>query len=142
MTTLHLGVLVQPYRNSTRKVRAVTTGDVAQWLEDKYGIMQRFYDIHGDDIFAPALENSLEGALESALMGQAVDPWGPAMDKIEVGFRQFISSKEVEQVGIAGTPTKRALMGYNSRLKRGHGPRRPSFRDSGLYMGNFKAWVD
>lgn len=140
--TLHLGVLVQPYRSSSRQVRAVTTGDVAQWLENRYGIMGTFYKVHADDVFGPAIENSIEGSLESLLMGHAVDPWASAMTRIESRFRDFISSREVERVGIRGTPTKRALMGISSRLKRGRGPRRPSFRDSGLYMNAFRAWVD
>lgn len=142
MTTLHLGVLVQPYRTPGKKTRAVTTADVAGWLEDKYGIMAKFYEVHGDDVFAPAIENSLDGALESLLMGSATNPWDSAMQTIGVEFRKFISSKEAERVGIPGTPTKAALKGINPRLKRGRGPRRPSFRASGLYMNSFRAWVD
>jgi hypothetical protein len=139
---LHLGVFVQPYSNSGRTVRAVTTGDVAQWLENKYEIMGTFYKVHADDVFGPAIENSLEGSLESLLMGRAVDPWASAMTTIEQRFRTFISSREVERVGIRGTPTKAALKGINPRLKRGRGPRRPSFRAAGLYMNAFRAWVD
>lgn len=141
MTRLHLGVLVQPYRTPGKKVRAVTTGDVAQWLEDKYGIMEKYVDIHGDDVIAVAIENSLDGALQSLLMGGVVDPWGSAMQKIAVDYRRFISSREAEHVGLPNVPTKAALMGVNHRLKRGRGPRRPSFRDTGLYMNSFRAWV-
>lgn len=142
MTTLHLGVLVQPYRTSGRKVRAITTADVAGWLETKYGIMQKYYDVHGENVIAPAIENSLQGSLESVLMGGPVtNAFGSASEKIQVDFRRFISSKEVERVGIKGTPTKAALLGINPRLKRGRGPRRPSFRATGLYMNSFRFWA-
>lgn len=155
--TLHLGVLDQPYRavgyaarmlkkNGKPNVpRAITTGDVAQILEDKYGIMQRFADVHWNDTFAPALENSVQGALEALMMGQVVDPWGSATQKIEARFRDFINSKEAERVAIPGTPTMAAIMGVNHRLKHPYSrknPRRPSFRDTGLYVTSFRSWVD
>jgi hypothetical protein len=141
VTTLHLGVLVQPYRTRSRKASAVTTADVAGWLEKRYGLMQKYYDVHGGDVVGPAIEKSLDGALESLLMGGNVDPWGSGMQAIMVDFRRFISSKEAENVGIPNTPTKAAIMGINHRLKKGRGPRRPSFRDTGLYMNSFRAWV-
>lgn len=148
--TLHLGVLVQPYRaagRSGRKPRpttALTTGDVARFLEDKYGIMAAFYRVHQADV-ARAIEGSLEGALESVLMGKAIDPWGGGLQKVDQAFRDFINSKEVENVGIPGTPTRAAIKGINHRLKhpyRKSNPRRPSFRDTGLYVGSFRSWID
>lgn len=140
--TLHLGVLVQPYRTSNKKATAVTTGDVAQWLENRYGIMAAFYRVHEADV-AKAIENSLDGAMESLLMGRAVDPWGTGMQQIQEEFRDFISSKQAEQVGIPNTPTHAAIMGYSHRRKHPYarGPRRPSFRDTGLYMNSFRSWI-
>jgi hypothetical protein len=142
--TLHLGVLVQPYRTTSKKARAITTGDVAEILEAKYGLMAAFYRVHEADV-GKAIENSLEGAMESLLMGRTTDPWGRGMQAIQQEFRDFISSKEAENVGIPGTPTKAALRGVNHRLKRpyvGRNPRRPSFRDTGLLMASFRSWVD
>lgn len=141
--TLHLGVLVQPYRSKSRKVTALTTADIAGFLESKYGVMAAFYKVHQGDV-AKAVENSLGGAMESLLMGRAVDPWGSAMQDIQQGFKDFIFSKEAETVGIPGTPTHAALMGYSQRRAHPYarGPRRPSFRDTGLYAGSFRAWVD
>ena len=141
--TLHLGVLVQPYR-ARGKTGAVTTGDVARWLEERYGIMQAFYRVHGDDV-SQAIEQSLGGAMESLLMGQQVDPWGRGTQAIQAAFRKFISSREAERVGIPGTPTKAALRGVNHRLRHPYAKRnrpRPSFRDTGLYEASFRAWVD
>lgn len=152
--TLHLGVLVQPYRSWTlapgekrRKPGAtlpVTTGDVAGWLETKYGVMEAFYRVRGN-VVARAVEESLSGALESILMGHAVDPWGAATQTIQHSFRDFISSRAIEQAGIPGVPTKAALMGVNHRRAHPYSkrnPRRPSFRDTGLYMASFRSWVD
>jgi hypothetical protein len=137
-TKLHLGVLVQPYYR-----RSLTTGDVASILEAKYGIMAAFYRVHGPAV-AQAIGDSLAGALEARAMGAAVDPWGRGTQKIETMFKTFISSQEVERVGIPGVPTAAALRGVNHRLKHPYAKanaRRPSFRDTGLYMGSFRAWV-
>ncbi|HEY6922808.1 MAG TPA: hypothetical protein VI653_05010 [Steroidobacteraceae bacterium] len=137
--TLHLGVLVQPYRNN-----GLTTADVARFLEEKYGVMAAYYRVHGD-VVRGAVAKSMEGAIESLVMGRRVDPWGYATQLIQREFRAFISSKQAEQVGMPGTPTKAALRGVNHRLKHPYArrnPRRPSFRDTGLYMADFRAWID
>jgi hypothetical protein len=142
--TLHLGVLVQPYRARGKKVGAVTTGDVAEILEAKYGVIGAYYRVHEKDV-AKSLENSLKGAIESMMLGAPIrDPWSGGMAEIDSGFRDFISSMEAEKVGIPGTPTKAALKGVNHRLKRPYAsrnPRRPSFRDTGLYMRSFRSWI-
>ena len=141
--TLHLGVLVQPYRAPGKGVTALTTADVAGFLESKYGVMAAFYRVH-QDIVMGAIARSMEGAVESLLMGRRVDTWGSATQVIQREFRQFISSREAERVGIPNTPTYAALMGHSHRRKHPYarGPRRPSFRDTGLYMASFRSWVD
>lgn len=140
--TLHLGVLVQPYRTPGKKA-SVTTGDVARFLEDRYALMQTYYRVRGN-VVAAAMEGSLRTALEALMMGRAVDPWGPASQAIQSDFREWISSRAAEQAGMAGVPTKAALRGVNHRLKhpyRSSNPRRPSFRDTGLFMNSFRSWV-
>lgn len=157
--TLHLGVLVQPYRSfeltairkggKTRRkrvpgaIRPVTTGDVAGFLEARYGLMETFYRVRGA-VVGQAMEDSLSGALESLLMGRAVDPWGSATQEIQANFREWISSRAAEQAGMPGVPTKAALMGVSHRLRhpyRKSNPRRPSFRDTGLLLASFRTWV-
>ncbi len=148
---LCFGFVAKPYpvprrlRHVTkpRRLRHVTTADVAAWLEDQYGVMRTYLKVHERDIIA-AMANSVEGGLESALMGRKVDLYGRGTQKIQAGFRKFISSREAERVGIPGTPTRAALMGYSKRRvrPRARGPRRPSFRDTGLYMNAFRAWVE
>lgn len=138
--TLHLGVLVQAYRTQNAR----TTADVAEILEAKYGVMEAFWRVHGQE-GADALAESVVGALESLLMGQSVDPFASGAQKIETAFRDFISSGEAEHVGIPGTPTQAAQRGVNHRLKhpyRKRNPQRVSFRDSGLYLTSFRAWAD
>lgn len=140
--TLNLGVIVQPYRAEDNRTKAVTTGDVANWLEKEYGIMQVFARVHWPTI-ETALTNSVAGAMESLFMGRRVDPFGRGMQAIQSRFRQFISSREAERVGIPGTPTGAALRGVNHRKKHPYarGVRRPSFDDTGMYMGSFRSWI-
>lgn len=142
--TLHLGVVVQPYRSKTRKSGALTTGDVARILEDKYGLFSVFYRVKAPRV-AKALESSMAGALEALIMGQHVNPFGRATQAIDQMYRDFINSREAERVGIPGTPTQAALKGVNHRLKHPYAkgnPRRPSFRDTGLLSASFKSWID
>lgn len=169
MTTLHLGVVDIPYvegpaplkklvqRVGRRKDRThdenteglgpeggVTTGDVATFLENKYHVMESFYELHGQGI-ADDLADSLQGALETILQGgpMPVDPYAAGTAQIENRFREFLSSGEIEQLGIPGVPTKAALEGRSKRFKSGRNPkgRRPSFIDSGLYESAERAWV-
>lgn len=139
--TLHLGVLVQSYPTSRK--RDVSTADVAGWLEEQYGVMGVFFKSH-EQLVVGAISDSLLGAIQAGQMGQRIDPFGRGTQRIDRSFREFISSRKAEQVGIPGTPTHAALMGYSSRNKNYHkrGPRRPSFRDTGLYMNSFRSWID
>jgi len=150
MPTLHLGVLDVPYQNAPskrqRKVRAntVTTGDVAGWLENRYHILENFYEIHKEDI-AGDLEGSLSGALETFLLGGplTVDAFGTATSKIEDRMKQFLAQGEMEKIGYPGVPTQAALEGINHRFKKSKtGRRRPSFVDTGLYSASLKSWID
>lgn len=149
MTTLHLGVIDIPYSQAPnprqRRPRSnVTTGDVAGWLEDRYHVMELFFEEHASDVVAPALEKSVAGAITSLMSGAPVtiDPFGSATSKIEDAFKQFLSTGEAERLGIPGVPTQAALRGVNHRMARPYARRasRPSFIDTGLYQSTFKAW--
>jgi len=166
MTTLHLGVMDVPYGNAPsptspskpgrgrrkRNSRAkgspisITTGQVAEILEAEYRVMEVFYASHEDEI-ARLLEHSIGGALQSLMMGapaQATDIFASAASRIEDQFKQFLSTKEIEQLGIPGVPTAAALHGVSHRFANPGKRRapRPSFIDTGLYQASFKAWVD
>lgn len=155
MPTLHLGVVDLPYQNDpepTNRPRkkktaggpAVTTGDVAEWLERKYHVMEHFAELHMEDVVALALENSLQGALESVLMGAPthLDPFGGATSAIEDAFKRFLSQKELDQLGYPGIPTRASIEGISRRFKSRRNPGRPSFVDTGLMATSFRAWVE
>lgn len=147
MTTLHLGVIDQPYADGA------TTGDVAEILEDKYHVMEVFFESRINDV-TDALEKSIQGALDALDMGapvENIDPFGSATADIEAAFRHFLDSKEIESLGIPGVPTQAALDGVshrfkNPRYKKTKGGKkvkrapRPSFIDTGLYEASMKAW--
>lgn len=134
----------RPHKAHAKKYGNITTGDVATILEDRYGVMQAFYNAHQKDVVS-AIENSLQGSIESLLMGgpPRLDAFGAGMSKIEDLFKQFISQGEIERMGIAGVPTAAALRGVSHRFKQAYKLRapRPSFEDTGLYEASFKSWV-
>jgi len=160
---IHLGVIDIPYQNppsqkkipqakkgkANKPVHAVkpteqTTGDVATWLENKYGVMERFVDLHQQDI-SHALEKSLAGALESLMMGApaTLSPLGSAMSEIETLFKfTYLDKEEIVKTGAPDVPTEAALKGINHRLKKNKGDRRPSFIDTGQYQSTMKAWTE
>jgi hypothetical protein len=149
MTILHLGVIDQPYVNSV----GTTTGDVAEILEDKYHVMEVFFELRRQDV-AAALERSIQGALDQLDMNvpvENINPFSGASGEIEAAFRHFLDSKEIESLGIPGVPTQAALDGVshrfkNPRYKKTKGGKkvkrapRPSFIDTGLYEASMKAW--
>jgi hypothetical protein len=132
---LLLGVIDIPYADEP----GTTTGDVATILEGKYQIMEKFYDRHGDDM-ADELADGFAGALENIMAGGPPNlPFQSGMPKTERAFRTFLDLEEIKGDGI---PTQAALDGVSKRFKRNHGPRRPSFIDSGLYQASMKAWLE
>lgn len=164
MTVLHLGVIDLPYveapptpkkpmaqakRGKANKPKKAaqssagteTTGDVATWLENKYGIMQAFADRHLPEI-ADSLAGSMAGALESLMMGAPAEnnPFGTATSEITQKFKAFLDNREMD--GATGVPTKAAQDGVNRRLKIKKGPPRPSFIDTGEYQASATSWVD
>ena len=158
MPILHLGVIEVPYvqaPSKRRKKRAaqVTTGDVAEWLERRYHIFEIFYQQHADDIVAPAIDDSLQGAIESILLGAPPtnNPFGTATSKIADGLKQFIATGEMETLGYPGVPTqaardraagKRRGARFKTAQATGANKAAVSFIDSGLYEGSITAWVD
>jgi hypothetical protein len=158
---IHLGVIDIPYQKiSSNKVPQAkkgklnkpikvatgeqSTGDVAQWLEKKYDVMQGFVDLHIKDI-AQMMTDSVQGSIESLMQGGSPrsNPFGSATAKIEKMFKfQYLDKEEITQTGATGVPTQAALNGVNHRLKSRRGPARPSFIDTGLYQSSFKAWIE
>lgn len=160
MARLSLGVLDVPYSAastggsadkdiksflaSSGGEKGVTTGDVAEFLEDKYHVMATFADRREDDI-ADAWAEAQADAIADLMAGAPLSAANPgAALGAEVGtmFRQFIDSREMD--GAAGVPTEAARKGVNHRLKHPYAkdnPERPSFRDTGLFEASFMAEV-
>lgn len=132
---LHLGVIEIPYDGED-----VTTGDVAHFLEDRYSVMQLFFEKREKEIVS-LMENSLAGSLENIMAGAspANDPFIEAMSGIHNLFVMFITSRQLD--GNPGIPTRASLEGVSKRLKNKRGPARPSFVDTGLYIASMRAWV-
>lgn len=122
-----------------------TTGDVATILEDKYHIEEVFFELHRNQIVG-ALETSLSGALENLLAGAPATISGTAEgeSKIETMFKQYLSNREMDALGVKGVPTKAAQKGVSHRFLHPYAkrPPRPSFIDTGLMQANFRAWVE
>lgn len=164
---LHLGVLDQPYssdaspsktraqvRQSKRNdIRAAfgaqeyhgTTGDVAEIIEEKYHVLEHFWEAHGQEA-ADALAEAMSDFLDdrAAGSGRNAPTFTAAESTIQAAFVKFIDSKEMDDLGYPGIPTAAAQRGVNHRMlhpfaKRGP---RPSFRDTGLYESAMRAWFE
>ncbi|HCI7179078.1 TPA: hypothetical protein NPQ89_002579 [Salmonella enterica] len=135
MITFHLGVIDVPYEDEN-----TTTGDVAEYLEEKYQIMQTFFDRYSNDI-ADLMAKDISASLENMMAGAppAKDPLAESMSRIHDLFVAFLDNTEMN--GLSGVPTRRALEGISRRFKNKKGPPRPSFIDTGTYQAAMRAWV-
>lgn len=146
---LHLGVIPLPYLDEKE---SIDTYGVALILEDKYGVMTTFADLHLSDI-ADDMADGVAGAIENAFAGvAAMDLYAGAMSKTEQRFREFLDNREMDNL-VPGVPTMAAQMGINSRrkvikyrkvkLKKATPDfqERPSFIDTSLYRATFRSWI-
>ena len=137
--------LGKPIATSHAPSGGETTADVARFLEDRYHIMEVFFEVHKQEI-VNQLTESIRGQLENIMLGAPLSggtPFDDGTGWIENRFKKFLSLREVESFGIKGVPTKAALLGISHRKKNPNaGIRRPSFIDTGLYESSFKSWVD
>lgn len=168
MPTLHLGVVDVPYQappsETKRQARVrrwrskakpwqqakwrgvVNTGDVAEWLEDKYGVVRCFAEELHPEVITGALERAMADKLEALLLGAPIDTSLSSLDlsEIETAFRQAIEGEEFDGK-IEGVPTQAALRGVNHRLKHPYAkdnPPRQSLFDTHLYHDSFAAWIE
>jgi hypothetical protein len=149
---LHLGVFVESYNGA----EGVTTGDVAGYLEKKYGVMQHFADLHIDEI-AEVMTIGVQEAIEALMQGAPAraNVLEQPMTEIKLMFDNYLSNEEIVATGQSGVPTQAALMGIRTSLKKIkelknkrtyrskiRGSRRPSFIDTGDYRDSFHSWVE
>jgi hypothetical protein len=176
--TLHLGVVDIPYseapavpkrspklllrsaksRKSHPTPRTPTlshksTGDVAEILEDKYHVMEIFFNLHSDFV-ADAFAESVAEAIENLAAGAppTISFSAQAEQDIEADFRSFLTLREMDGLGYPGIPTNASggkpggrQGGVSHRFLHPYArsnPERPSFVDTGQYVASFRAWVD
>jgi hypothetical protein len=117
-----------------------TAGDVANWLEKKYGIMGAFVQMNKDFIAKEVIQE-LVGVKNR-------QPQHP-MDAIAKKLKEAISMQQFNGI-LPGVPTKASLRGVSSRFKNGKrrgkskvsGVPRPSFIDSGIYQSSIRVVLD
>lgn len=164
MTALVFGVLDLPYADAASYRKAgerkpqsmpqgsMTTGDVAEILEKKYGVYQAFFDLKELEI-VEALATAYGQTAEALMTGGPadVDPGDVAGTSIQEMFKEVLTNKELDGK-IPGVPTLAAEEGvshrfkdvYNRKGKKGKRKRgsRPSFVDTGLYEGATRVTVE
>lgn len=149
MTILNFGVNDIPYgwNSSNGKKNSgstKTTGDVAGWLESKYGVMEFFWNNHQTEI-VNAMDGAIQGSFESIMMGGPAPNhlFESASSEVDKLFQLFLDAKEMDNK-VFGVPTLASLKGVSHRFKKklnNSGPR-PSFIDTGLYQSSFHFWCD
>ena len=142
MTVLHLGVTDELTYSHGGK----TVVDVAEILEDKYHVMQKFFEKYESEI-VDLMGEAITGAFESVMRGAPPppNPHQSAMEKIQEYFNTFLDQEQIPSSSSPRIPTDAALKGTNHRLKhpyRKSNPRRPSFIDTSTYEDSFRAWVE
>lgn len=163
MTTLNLGVVDIPYayeqevlskkgkplKRKKTVTKSITTGEVAEILEEKYHVMEIFFEIHGEQIME-LLTDAVVGAYETAAMGgpTQAEPHAEALEKIGQMFRDFLSNQEMDgyhgEFSTLQIPTRAAREGVSHRFAHpyAHRPERPSFIDTGEFQAAFTAWIE
>jgi hypothetical protein len=122
---------------------AVTTGQVAEWIEGSYGVMSIFWEEYQDKAVR-ALVAAAKDSIQDVISGapRPSNPFLGAEQKIESLFRDFLSRGEIEKIS-PDVPTQAALDRKSKRFKSGKAPdQRPSFIDTGLYQASFRAWIE
>lgn len=140
MSVLHIGVIDLPHPGGGKS--ELSTGDLAEILEGKYGLYSVFVDANLEKIEAQCAD-SLQDAMDNMLAGGPApeNPFAAAEQDIREDFVRFLDTSEMEKIGVRGTPTEAALKGVNHRLKLNKGPRRPSFIDTGTLRASTAVWV-
>ena len=123
-----------------------STGEVAGYLEDKYHIIEIFFEERQEKIskwMAEAISHQIADLLSGAQPNR--DPLFSAMQKIELEFRMFLDSDEISSILPTKLQSQAAIAGVTHRRKSGYtkgNVSRPLGIDTGLYQASFRAWTD
>jgi hypothetical protein len=148
---LHLGFEDRPYVSRPSKGgktpygQGKTTQEVAKELEDRYKIVEAFWEME-QDIFTESLEDAFAEDLEEIMTMKTPSRKGfsfKGTDVIEARFRRNLTSRRYDGV-IPGVPTLAAQRGVSHLEQKPYAKRgsRPSFIDTGRYRQSFRAWVE
>jgi len=128
----------------------LTTDDVANILEAKYGLFSNFTEMYTGDIaeilaesISATTENLFKRTFRQIFGGEKPDPYAKGLQEIEDLFKEYLDNEWLTGV-VAGVPTKDALRGYHRMLgKAGRytGVRRPSFVDTATLRNSIKAKI-
>lgn len=132
-----LGVIDQPYDYGDAPA---TTYEVAQDLQERYGLFTNFWKLHSGDIRAEVGETVAYALINHIRYGAPMGG-GELLGGTMRAFNVFLEGEEMAGLSVKGVPTLAALEGKNSRLKIERGERRPSFIDGGLFKSSFVAWI-
>lgn len=154
---IHLGVVDIPYAQALQTAgrpgkppapSRTTTGDVAQYIEARYHLMQEFAEARRDKISEVVL-GAMRDRIEALHEGRGRAGGGPLLGPDDLGdiaeeFRRMIDDRAFDGL-VSGVPTEAARAGVNHRLLHPYAksnPARPSFVDTGLYQSMMRAWSD
>ena len=118
-----------------------TTGEVAQFLENKYHVEEIFFEENQDKIAEWLAEHMADAIDTLVATGNPPEHLFPVegIPEIQKAFNDFIDTKQMDGIQ-PGVPTAASLKGVNSRGKTLN-PGRPSFRDTGNFEQSFRAWI-
>ena len=133
---------------------AKTTGEVAEILEKRFGVMETFYVARQEQI-GNMLAESVVNAIETLVTtGRHVNPTFGGAQKIEAEFRAFLDKNEMaklvaglsegERAALSGTFDGAGKSGVSHRKKHPYAAKnksRPAFVDTGLFRSAFRAWL-
>lgn len=153
---LNLGVLDIAYAGANGKSGAQTTGDVAELLEQKYSVMETFFESRKEKI-SEWLAEAIADEIADLFAGKRPnsDPFMAAMQNTETEFRAFLDANEMAHL-VAGLSEGEAAAfgpvsftgagnrGVNHRKKKPYAKEnkaRPAFVDTGLFQASFRSWI-
>lgn len=136
----------QPTRTHQAYGEGKTTEQVAKELEDKYKIVETFWQLEEDnfvELLEEAFAEDIEDVMQMSEVKKAKGISDKETDKIEARFRQNLSSRRYDGM-LPGVPTTAAQRGVSHLKQRPYAKRgpRPSFVDTGMYQRSFRAWVE
>lgn len=152
MGEIHLGFVDVPYPGQVQRRgkrgrflrKEERSIDVAEDLEEKYHIVETFAELALAEI-AEELEVDYTEQLDELFeTGRSRSGSGKFSRKVTLSFRNFLQEGGMDSL-VRGVPTKASLAGKTWRPdfnKTPVGQSRPSFIDTGTYIGAFRAWID